>query len=46
MPFKFCRVVLILAGKELTFPITALIVVCFVFIARKVLKTHECFDYC
>ena len=39
-------VVLGLAGMELTFPIAALIVLCFVFVARTVLITHQCFGYC
>ena len=38
--------ILDLAGMELTFPIAALIVLCFVFVARKVLITHQCFGYC
>ena len=38
--------VLGLAGKELTFPIVALIVLCFLLVARKVLITHRCFGYC
>lgn len=35
-----------LAGMELTFPIAALIVLCFVFVARTVLITHQCSGYC
>ena len=38
--------VLGLAGMELPFPIAALIVLCFVLVARKVLIAHQCFGYC
>ena len=31
---------------ELIFPIAALIVLCFVLAARRVLITHQCFNYC
>jgi len=31
---------------ELTFPIAALIVLCFVFVAGNVLITHQCSGYC
>ena len=38
--------VLGLAGMELTFPIAAITELCFVFVARMVLTTHQCFGYC
>ena len=37
--------VLGLAEMELIFPLAALIVLCFVLVARKVLITHRCFGY-
>jgi len=40
------RCVLGLAEMELIFPIAALIVLCFVLVARKVLITYQCFGYC
>lgn len=38
--------VLDLAEIELTFPIAALTVLGFAWIARKVLRIHQCFAYC
>ena len=35
-----------LAWTESTFPIAALVVLCFVFVARTVLITYQCFGYC
>lgn len=34
------------AEEALTFRIAAVIVLCFVLVARKVLMTHQCFGYC
>ena len=39
-------IVLGLAEMELIFPIAALIMLCSVLVARKVLITHQCFGYC
>ena len=38
--------VLGLAETELILPIAALVVLCFVLVARKALITHQCFGYC
>lgn len=43
---KNCIFVLGLAGMEFTFPIAALILLCFVFVAIRVLITHQYFAYC
>ena len=40
------QIVWSLAEMELIFPIAALIVLCSVLVARKVLITHQCFGYC
>ena len=45
-PLADLPLVLGLAGMELIFPIAALIVLCSVLVARKVLITHQCFGYC
>jgi len=35
-----------LTGTELTFFTVAHVVLCFVFVAKPVLVTHQCFRYC
>jgi len=40
------EIVLGLAEMELVFPTAALIVLCFVLVARNILITHQCFGYC
>ena len=40
------RTVLSLVGMEITFLIVALVVLCFVSVAGKVLITPQCFGYC
>ena len=40
------EIILGLTGMEFAFPIAALIGLGFGLVARKVLRTHQCFGYC